>query len=314
MAAPSVPEPSSLRAGIGYAAAAYAGWGLFPLFFKLLDHVAAFEILLHRMVWAAPSVLALVLVTGRWSQARAVFADRAAVATLLATALLLSVNWVAFIWAVNAGRVLEASLGYYINPLVSVALGLVFLGERLTRAQAAAVALAAAGVANQIIAVGAAPWASLVMATTFATYGLLRKTVAADARTGLLVETALMAPLAVIALVWLGVTGAGRFGGDLTTSAWLIATGPVTVGPLVLFALGARRLRLSTLGLLQYIAPTMHFITAIAYGEPFAPAQALTFGLIWTGLAVFSLDAWRRDARARRAQRAAALAVETERP
>lgn len=290
-----------MAAGVGYAAAAYAGWGLFPLFFKQLEDTPSFEVLLHRMVWAAPSVLLLVVVTGRWAHARAVIRDRAAVRTLAASAMLLSVNWLAFIWAIQSGRILEASLGYYINPLVSVGLGFAVLGERLSRAQAAAVALAAAGVANLVAAAGAAPWASLIMAVTFATYGLLRKTVAADARTGLLVETAIMAPVALGGLAWLSVVDGAAAGVDRRSLGWLMASGPVTIGPLILFALGARRLRLSTMGLLQYLAPTMHFGIAIAYGEAFSVAHAVTFGLIWVGLAVFSVDAVRRDARARRA-------------
>ncbi len=294
-----------VRSGVGYAAAAYAGWGLFPLFFKQLEATPPYEVLLHRMVWAAPSVLLLVLATGRWAQAQAVVRDRAALRTLFLAALLLSINWLAFLWAVQTGRVLEASLGYYINPLVSVALGFAVLGERLSRAQTIAVALAAAGVANLVVAAGAVPWSSLVMAASFATYGLLRKTVAADARTGLLVETAMMAPFALAGLVWLNLAQAGTDGAsgvaDASSLGWLIASGPLTVGPLILFALGARRLRLSTMGLLQYIAPTMHFGIAIAYGEAFSVAHGVTFGLIWSGLAVFSVDAVRRDARERRA-------------
>lgn len=295
----AAPSPvGDIRQGVGFAAAAYILWGLTPIFFKALHAVPAIEIVVQRMFWSLPFIALLVAATGRLGQARAVFKDRRALFTLAASALLLSANWFVYIWSVNSGQILQASLAYYINPLVSVGLGVVFLSERLSRWQIVAVALAALGVLNQAVAVGVFPWAALFMATSFGAYGLIRKTVAADSRTGLLVETIWLAPIAVASITWLELTGSGHlFSGGAAATWLLVATGPVTVLPLLLFAMGARRLKLSTMGLLQYFAPTLQFICAVAYGEAFTVAHGITFGLIWLGLAIFTIDGVRRDRR-----------------
>ena len=270
-------------------------WGLFPVYFKLVASVPAAEVLAHRIVWSVLIAALLITALGRWRAVLAVLADRRTLATLALSAAAISVNWLVFIWAVGHDRVLESSLGYFINPLVSVALGVVVLGERLRRVQWLAVGLAALGVAWQVASVGSLPWVALTLAASFGGYGLLRKVVRADSLTGLFVETALLAPVALAALLALGLAGGGAFRGTGVALDWtLAASGVVTAAPLLLFVAGARRIRLSTLGLLQYLVPTGHLLLAVfAYGEPFALSRLVTFGLIWTALALITWDAWR---------------------
>ncbi len=280
------------RLGLLYASGAFLLWGAVPVYWKTLQHVPALEILAHRVVWGLVFVAVWMTIRGRWQDFRAVFGRPRTVAALLASTVFIATNWGLFVYAVVTDRVLATSLGYYINPLVNVLLGLVVLGERLNRRQWFAVALAAFAVFLLTVRAGELPWISLVLPVSFGFYSLLRKTVHADAVVGLTFETAALAPLAVGLLLrqeHLGVGALGHRG--LTMDLLLVAAGLVTAVPLILFTLGVRRIPLSTAGLLQYIAPTCTFLLAVLlYGEPFTPAHALSFGLIWTALVIYSLD------------------------
>lgn len=289
------------RAGAA-ALSGYVIWGLSPLFYKLLGFASASEIVLHRAVWSAPVLLALLWLAKRTGPAFAVLKDRKALIVLLLTSLLIGANWWTFIFAVNSGRVLEVSLGYFINPLMNVAVGVFIASERFGRGRAIAVGLAALGVLNQILTVGTLPWLALFLAASFTLYGYVRKTIAVDARIGLFWETVIIAipSIAVLAFVELN-TDQGHFFKGPLEAALLIATGPMTVAPLLLFLLGARGVTFATLGVLQFIAPTLQFIVGLAYGEPFSLAYLVTFLLIWSGLAVFVVDLLHFERQRRRA-------------
>ena len=280
------------RDGIFAALSAYILWGLVPIFFKQLTAVPALEIIAHRVVWSLLLVGALLIWRGRlnvvWNAAR----DPRILARAALAAALVMTNWLIFVWAVNAGRILETSLGYFINPLFSVVLGVLVLGERLRQRQWIAVSLACIGVAFEGWRVGGLPWVSLALAATFGSYGLLRKQLPVDAAGGLFLETACATPLALGYLLWLGnIDNMGNFGADLSTNLLLIATGPVTAIPLLLFAIGARRLPLATMGFLQYTAPSLTFLVAIfLYDEPMNLVRLLAFAAIWAGLALYTLD------------------------
>jgi chloramphenicol-sensitive protein RarD len=265
----------------------------------------------HRTAWAFVFLAAWVSWRGGWRSARAVAADARTRLVLATGALLIGVNWLLYIWAVTHAHVMEASLGYYINPLVNVLLGVVVLRERLSRPQALAVALAAAGVSVLTLGYGRFPGIALALAVTFGLYGLVRKTVAADAITGLLCETAILTPAAAGYLLLAGSRGAGAFGADPKTTVLLVLGGGVTAIPLALFAYGARALPLSTLGFIQYLSPSLQFLCAVAiYGEPFTGAHAATFACIWTALALLTWDARKRLRRsAATAARAASAAT-----
>jgi len=284
--------PASL-AGPGYAVSAFGLWGLFPLYFKAVASVPAPEVLAHRILWSVVWVAALLWLLRQWPEVRRALADRHVAARLLLSAVLIAVNWLVFIWAVAQERVLEASLGYFITPLVSVLLGRLVLAERLTLLQALAVVLAAAGVGWMLVDLGKLPWVSLALAATFGSYGLARKTTAVAAAPGLFVETLLLAPVAAGFLLWLGADGTfGRTGAGM--DLLLAAAGLVTAAPLILFAQAARRLRLASVGLFQYITPTCQMLLAVfAFGEVFTRGHAVTFGCIWLGLALYSYSAWK---------------------
>jgi chloramphenicol-sensitive protein RarD len=287
------------RAGVASAVAAFLIWGLFPLYWKQVASVPALEIVAHRTAWAFVFVAAWVSWRGGWGLAAAVVANRRTLLVLAIGALLIGVNWLLYIWAVTHAHVMEGSLGYYINPLVNVLLGVVVLRERLSRPQALAVGLAAAGVAVLSLGYGRFPWIALALASTFGLYGLVRKTVAADAITGLLCETAILTPAAAGYLLLLGARGSGAFGVSTKATALLVLGGAVTAVPLALFAYGARALPLSTLGFIQYLSPSLQFLCAVLiYGEPFTAAHAVTFACIWTALAVLTWDARKRLRRA----------------
>ncbi|GAB4474529.1 MAG: EamA family transporter RarD [Burkholderiaceae bacterium] len=289
-----------MNAGIAYAALAYVLWGVFPVYFKALQHVAATEILAHRMVWSLVFVAAVLALRRDWTWLRTAARRPALIGRFAATATLVSINWGVYIWAVNAGHIVDASLGYFINPLVNVAIGALLLHERLRAAQWLAVALAAAGVAWLTWHAGALPWIGLVLALSFAAYGLLRKTAALGAAEGLALETALLFPLALAYLAWLGTGGLSAFVDGSAATRWLLAAGgPITAVPLLAFAAGARRIPFSTLGLLQYIAPTLQLLLGVwLYGESFEPGRALGFSAIWIALSIYSAQglwqAWRR--------------------
>ncbi|GAB4519707.1 MAG: EamA family transporter RarD [Parvularculaceae bacterium] len=293
------------REGFAAALAAFLIWGGMPVLYRYLGHVGPAEILAHRIAWSLPVMAALIWAFRKGPALSAALESRRDLGILLLSTALISINWFVFVMAMVNGQILSASLGYYINPLMSVLLGAAFLGERFSRAQAAAIGLAALGVLNQIVAVGVFPWIALTLATSFALYGFLRKTTHTDAITGHFVEVAMLIPLAIIFILWLERAGEGHFmtQGDPRTATLLLISGPLTVAPLVLFTLGARRLRLSTIGLLQYLAPSIQFALGVAYGEAFTWRHLVTFALIWSGLALYSADMWRRDRRLRRAAR-----------
>lgn len=293
-------ERSTATSGLLFALAAYVWWGFFPLYFRQLAETPPFEILLHRSIWSVPFLLLLVLGRRRFGAIRDAMRDRQARRVLLASAALLAGNWFVLIAAINGGRVLECSLGYYVNPLLTVALGVLVLRERLSPLQGVALLLAAAGVLVLAWQGERFPWYALSLALTFGLYGLLRKTMRLGSAEGLLAETLLMLPLALGALIWLAAAGEARFGRiGLDEDLLLMSAGLATCIPLLLFAGGARRLTLSALGIVQYIAPTLHFLTAVfLFDEAFTTAHSITFALIWTAVSLFILENWRRRPRA----------------
>lgn len=294
---PTPPPSNDARNGAIAAIAAYVVWGLTPVYFKAIGQIGAGEIIAHRVLWSALLLVAVVLATRSLGSLLALRANPRVLWGLAASALLVTSNWLVYVWAVNDGRVLAASLGYFINPLVSAALGAVFLGERLSRLQRVAFGLAALGVVNQVIQIAALPWIPLFLATSFGLYGLLRKRLAVDPVHGLLVETLFAVPLAMAYLAWLAADGRLGFAHHgLATDLLLVAAGVVTSVPLILFVHGARRLRLATMGFLQYLAPTLMFaLGVLAYGEAFDRGRLATFVLIWLGLAIYSWDLLRRS-------------------
>ena len=277
------------------AVGAFLSWGFLPVYFNVIGpRVSVWEILIHRVVWAAVLLSIVALVTGRWGRVIRLIRRRRAFLALCGSAALIAGNWGLFIWAVTSHHILEASLGYYINPLLNVLLGFLFLGERFRPLQLVSIAVASAGVLIMIVGYGQVPWVALILAGCFGAYGLIRKQVQVESDIGLLIETLLLLPFA---LIWLGSMYAEGQAAFLTISPGLdlllMSAGAVTVVPLVLFAYGARRLRLATVGLAQYIAPTVHFLVAVMfYGEVFTTADAITFGCIWAGLALYTLDLW----------------------
>ena len=272
-----------------------------PIYWRQLRGYGALEILANRLVWGLGAFGTLAILLGALPDARAALRDRRALATLLGSGALLTANWGTFIYAVDTDRVLQSSLGYFITPLVNVGLGTLVLGERLRRLQALAIALATLGVILLAVHMGGVPWIALVLAGTFGSYGLIRKTVPVPALAGSLVETLLIAPVAAVYLLWLYGSGLGGLThADPRGALLLLAAGPVTALPLAWFAAAARRLPLSTVGFLQYITPTGHLLTAVLlFHEPLDRGELLAFPCIWAGLVLFSLDLWRGRARRR---------------
>ena len=280
------------RTGTLFALSAFLIWSGFPLYFKLVASIPASEVLGHRIVWSLLFVALLLALRGHWQGVREALTTPRLRRRLALSALLVSVNWLVFIWAIANDHVLDASLGYFINPLVNVVLGVLLLGERLRRMQWLTVLLALAGVGNLVWHHGTLPWIALALAFSFGSYGLVRKQTPTDALSALFVETLLLAPLAVGYLVVLDLNGHGHFlRGPATTDGLLLLAGVLTALPLLLFGGAARRLQLSTLGLLQYTVPTGHFLLAVfVFGELFTTAHAITFGAIWLALALYSTD------------------------
>ena len=267
---------------------AYALWGVLPLYFKAIADVSPVDIVAHRVVWSLPFLAALIALGKGWPKVRSVVGQPRTLAVLALTALLIGGNWLLYTYAVVSGHILATSFGYYLNPLANVLLGRFVLKERLTRLQWIAVAVACAGIA--VLAAGALGqlWISLTLCATFALYGLLRKIVRADAMTGLGIETGLLFPLALLWLVWRTAIGAPAFGPTQMDSGLLLFAGIVSTTPLLLFTAAARKLAYSTLGMLQFIAPTLQFLIAVLlYGEPFSRAHALAFAAIWTALGLY---------------------------
>ena len=298
-----------MNSGVVYALAAYVIWGLFPLYFKALEQIPSLQILAHRMVWSLLVVAMLLAVLKRWSWLKILREQPAVLARFALSALLLSSNWGIYIWAVNSNHVVDASLGYYINPLVNVALGSVLLHERLRALQWVALAIAAVGVTVMALELGHVPWISLSLALTFGGYALLRKTAPLGALEGLAVETAVLFPLALLYLYWLSSQGLNAFStADVSTRWLLVAAGPITTVPLLLFAAGARRMSMTLLGVLQYITPSLQLALGVwLYHEPFATAKVIGFGLVWAGIAVFLLDGLRNAWSKPRTNRPASL-------
>ncbi|MFY0988908.1 EamA family transporter RarD [Halomonas sp. C05BenzN] len=279
--------------GVTFGLTAYILWGCFPLFFALFEGVPAFEVLIHRVIWSCVFLVGLVTLLGRWAPIHQALRQPRRLGRVLGCALLIALNWGLYIYAVETRHVLQASLGYFMTPLVNVALGMLVLREAMHRLQAVAVGLAALAIVIQLGLLGELPWISLALAFSFGTYGLLRKQVPLDGLSGLFVETLLLLPLGLLALSWLGQAGLSHFPGDIEISLLLVASGVITALPLLAFAGAARRLRLATLGFLMYINPTIQFFIALlVFREPLSTVQLGTFLLIWTGLALYSWSAW----------------------
>lgn len=271
--------------------AAYGLWGLLPLFFRLLHHVDPTEVVTQRIIWSLLLIVAILGARRGLAALWATLGDRRIVPPLALSAALIAVNWLTYVWAVHQDQVVAASLGYFLNPLVNVALGVVVLKERLRYWQVAAIGIAALGVAILAALALTTLWISLSLALTFAFYGLVRKLTPVAPMTGLGVETALLTPPALAYLAWEASHGGTGFGQDVPTSILLIVTGAVTTVPLVLFAVAAQRLPMATLGLLQYLAPTLQFLCGVLlFGEKLGTGQMVSFGLIWTGLLLFASD------------------------
>lgn len=283
---------SQHRLGIWLGVAAYTSWGVAPAFWKLLGGVPALQQTAHRVVWAVPLLALAVVLLGRRRMLRDAIRSRRTIVVTALSAALLAANWGVFVWAIAAEHIVEVSLGYFVNPLLSVALGVVLLGERLRPAQVAAVTLAGAGVAYMTLRLGELPWISLALAGSFALYGLLKKRPEAAAPLeGLLGETTLAGVPALGFLVALGAAGEGAFGSNWPDSVLLMAAGAVTAVPLLLFGAAAQRIPLSTVGLLQYLAPSLQFLLGVAaYGETVTADQLIGFGFVWVALAVFTAD------------------------
>lgn len=290
-------QDRQVRIGVWLAVAAFAWWGLVPIYFKAVSGVGAMEVLAHRVLWSVPVAGLLVSLDRGWPRLFADLANRKVLATLALTAVIVAGNWLLFIHCVDTGQVLQSSLGYFICPLLNVLMGMVFLGERPSRLQLAAVGLAALGTLNLVLEHGAVPWLSLGLALSFSTYGLMRKRVAIESLGGLFAETLLLAPLALAWLAWSGFAGHLAFGREgWGTSLLLASAGLVTALPLVWFTAGARRIPFYVLGLLQYIGPSLQFLLAVlVYDEPLTRAKLVTFALVWSGIALFilaGLPAW----------------------
>lgn len=284
----------SLKAGVLFAIAAYSMWGFAPMYFKLLLDVPAMEILVHRIVWSVAVLVLLVVVAGHLPKVMVALKDKRVLQILLLSGILLGANWLLFIWAVNNDHLLDASLGYYINPLLNVFLGRVFLQERLRRLQKFAVGLALFGVSILVISYGQVPWIALALAGTFGIYGLLRKQVAVDSLPGLLIESVMMMPLAIAYWIWFAGDSSNMFENSWSLNTILVCAGIVTTAPLLCFTAAARRIMYSTLGFFQYIGPSIMFLLAVfLYSEPLDEARLVTFAFVWSALILFSFDSFR---------------------
>ena len=277
-----------MNPGILYALGAYLSWGLFPLYFRQIATIPALQVVAHRTIWSLAFVAVVLVATGHLKWLRDVSA--ATWRRFALSALLIAINWLTYVWAVGHGHVLDASLGYFINPLVNVALGFAVLHERPRPVQWLAVGLAAFGVVWLTVAAGRLPWVALVLAASFGLYGLMRKTAALGAIEGLALETLILAPLALGGMAWWSQDGS-LTGQTAVDWAWLIGTGPVTAGALLLFAAGARRIPLATLGLVQYVSPSLQFLLGVfLFREPMDASRLVAFGFIWSALAVYSAE------------------------
>lgn len=282
------------RDGLIAAFMAYLMWGVLPVYFKMVGDVAVTEVLVHRIVWAVPFGAVIIFWRRQWSEVRQALGNARVLGFLTLAAVLIGVNWFVYIWAVQSNQIFQASLGYYINPLLFTLAGVLLFGERLRRFQTAAVFLAAAGVLVLTISRGQFPVIALSLGTLFTIYGVIRKQVVVGGMPGLFVETLVLFPLSAAYLIWIMNAGDAAFTlSNPSMVGMLLLAGPFTVLPLLCFALATRRLSLSTVGFMQFIAPTLQFITGLYYGEVLTTAHAVCFGLIWIAVGLFSWDAWR---------------------
>ncbi|GAB4349635.1 MAG: EamA family transporter RarD [Oricola sp.] len=286
-------EPLS---GFAYALGAYLLWGLMPFYMKAVDHIPAYEVVAHRVIWSVPVAGVILLALGRTADLKAALRSPRTLALAALTAGLISINWGIYVWSIAAGRTVEAALGYYINPLLNVLLGALFLGERFTRLQAVAIGLAVIAVVILTLKAGGLPWISLALAGSFGIYGFLRKTLPIGPTQGFMLEVLLLSVPALAIIAWLSARGVSHFGqtgaGDV---GLLLLAGPVTALPLILYAFGAKALRYTTIGIVQYITPTLIFLTAVfIFGEPFSHWQLIAFVFIWSALALYTVSLFRR--------------------
>ncbi|WP_425669252.1 EamA family transporter RarD [Vibrio owensii] len=300
-------EQQRSRQGVLLAIGAYTMWGIAPIYFKSIAEVSPLEILSHRVIWSFFLLAALLHFGRHWRSVRDIIKNKTKMMFLVSTAILVGANWLIFIWAVNSNHMLDASLGYYINPLLNVLLGMVFLGERLRKLQWFAVVLAACGVLVQLIVFGSVPVVAIALAMSFGFYGLLRKKVSVEAQTGLFIETLVMLPAAAIYLLFIASSPTSNMlDNPMQLNTLLIAAGVITTLPLLCFTGAATRLKLSTLGFFQYIGPSLMFLLAVLiYGEQFTSDKAITFAFIWGALVVFSFDGLRNNRKSRKAAQAA---------
>ena len=286
-------------AGFAFATSAYFLWGFLPLYMKALDHVPPVEVVAHRVIWSVPVAGLILVALRRTKDLRNALRSPRTIAQAALTAALISVNWMIYVWAVGAGVALDAALGYYINPLFSVLLGAVLLGERLTRAQMIAIGLATLAVVILTVENGRLPLAALGLTFTWGFYAYFKRSLPVGPNQGFLLEVLILSPFALALIVWLGLSGDAHFlAGSASDTALLLSAGVITAVPLILYANGAKLLRLSTIGMLQYIAPTMIFLVAVLLlGEDFGPAERIAFPIIWVAVAVFSWSLWRERRR-----------------
>lgn len=289
-----------MNSGVLLATAAYVAWGLFPLYFRQLVGVAPLEVVMHRTLWSLVFLLCILLLLRRWAWLRQVATQPRVLGAFALSAALLTLNWLTYVWAVHNHHLLDASLGYFILPLVNVAIGYFILHERPRRGQWLAVAVAASGVLWLAVQAGHPPWIALILALSFGAYGLLRKIGSLGALEGLTLETLVLSPLAIGVLGYLSWQGSSALvQGDPSTLGWLLLGGPLTATPLLLFAAGARRISLTTMGILQYISPSLQFAIGVwVFHEAFAPARLVGFGLIWAALLIYSVEGWLASRRA----------------
>jgi chloramphenicol-sensitive protein RarD len=300
-------QQQDFRRGLLLGVGAYGLWGVLPIYFKAIAEVAAIDIVAHRVLWSLPFLALLLFVTRGWGEVAQAIRRRRTLLLLLGTAVLIGINWLLYVYAVTSGQILAGSLGYYLNPLVNVLLGRFILKERLSWLQWAAIAIAAAGITALISGALDQLWISLTLAVTFATYGLLRKIALVDAIAGLTIETAVLVPLAIGWLAWRLAAGEPSLGSTGGETGLLLLAGIVSTIPLLLFTAAARRLPYSTLGMLQFLAPTLQFLLAVwLYDEPFGTAHAIAFGAIWTALALYTLELVRASRQRRNKEPAAA--------
>ncbi|NNC57533.1 MAG: EamA family transporter RarD [Woeseiaceae bacterium] len=285
-------QSSDIRDGVIAGLVTYLIWGFLPVYFKTVASVDPLEVLSHRIIWAIPFGAVILFARRQWQEVQRALTHRTMLAWLSLSALFIACNWLIYIWAIQDERIFETSLGYYINPLIYMLVGVAFFGERLRPLQASAVALAVVGVLVLTISGGEVPLVALALAGTFTVYGVIRKRVVIGGMPGLFVETLLLSPLAVTWFVWISIGGQAVFaGGDNWLTFWLVMAGPITALPLLCFALAARRLPLTTIGFMQFLAPTIQFLTGIYYGEQLTTAHLICFGFIWAAVLFFSIDA-----------------------